>query len=484
VNTLFKIEEKRLDWEKELKDIFSPVIVGLKDVTDRPRQMEILHSQILYFKQRIPEIKLGIEFIEKFMENVTDDQIRTRLENSKVYWKQQEKEFTAKLKTAEHRLFELEKGKMTLWEGMEYFFKCIVGARGKNILMAGMAFFITFLLFSLIRRIIMMINVLRFIPKLGFLANLIDVLLYLFTFVAATGAMIFTLYVANDWLILGIVLIILAGVVWAARNTLPLFVEQIKLLLSFGPVRQGERVIYNGIPYKVESIGIYSHLNNPLLTGGNVRLPLRDLIDMRSRPFKKNEPWFPCKEGDWVVINEETHRQVVQQTPQTVKTEWFGMREIMPTADFINQRIFNLSEAPYWTGITLRLAFQHRTLDPNETIDKLTRIVEEEMLKTSYRDHVGEPWVDFLGIGKRGIEFMVWVKIKETDGSRYAKARRDLGKAVLKAVNQNSWEIVRFRHIDRRMGDERDHPMFMPKPEIPEEESNKSKEPKPETSDN
>lgn len=37
-------EESRTDWNKELQEVFSPLIVQLKQVTERPRQMEMLRS--------------------------------------------------------------------------------------------------------------------------------------------------------------------------------------------------------------------------------------------------------------------------------------------------------------------------------------------------------------------------------------------------------------------------------------------------------
>lgn len=54
----------------------------------------------------------------------------------------------------------------------------------------------------------------------------------------------------------------------------------------------------DGIPYRIETIGFYCYLNNPLLAYAGIRLPLKDLIEMRSFPYDKKYPWVPCKEGD------------------------------------------------------------------------------------------------------------------------------------------------------------------------------------------
>lgn len=444
---LFEKEEKKVDWEEELRDIFSPVIVEIREIMDRPRKIEMLRSEVSYYKKRIPQIKQGVEYIEKLSRDVKDEKIRKKLDVSEKFWKQQEKEFTGKLESAQHQLFELEKGKMSVSEGLDFLLESVLRQRGRNIFLAIVSFLVTFIVCYLLRRLVMLINPFRRFPKFLFVANFIDVLLYLFTFIAATGAMILTLYITGDWLVLAIVIVILAGVGWAARNMLSQFTEQIKLLLSFGPVRQGERVVHNGIHWKVESIGIYCFLKNPLLTGGTIRLPLKDLIDMRSRPYDENEPWFPSTEGDWVLVDGKSHRQVVLQTPYTVKFSWYDMAESMPTSSFVSRRIFNLSRAQYWAGITFHIAYKHRFTDPDEIVEKLTEMIGEDMKKTPYGDQVISPWVDFLRMGNSSLEFMIRMRMKKEAGSKYNKVKRDLGSILLKAANQYGWEIIQFGHI-------------------------------------
>ncbi len=390
--------EKEVDWQKELMDIFSPIIVELKAITDRPRRMEMLRGEISYYEKRLPQINQGLEYIDDFMKDVRNEKISERLKASEEFWNQQEKEFATKLETAQHQLFELEKGRMSASESFDYVLESVLRHRGKNIILAIAAFLLTYLVCYFLRRLIILINPFTYIRKYNFLANFADVLLYLLTFIAATVAMILVLYMSGDWVVLAVVIVMLAGVVWAARNMLPLFVEQIKLLLDFGPVRLGERVIHDDIAYRVESIGIYCYLKNPLLQGGTLRLPLRDLIEMRSRPYDEDEPWFPCKKGDYIIINGVNHRQVIFQSPQVIKFDWFEMREKMPTKKFLSKNIFNLSEAPYWTGFTFHIANKHRFLDYNDVVEKLTKMGEDELKKTIYAEDVDYPWADCKGV--------------------------------------------------------------------------------------
>ena len=239
------------------------------------------------------------------------------------------------------------------------------------------------------------------------------------------------------------------GIIWGAKNTLPEFAEQIKLLLGFGPVRQGERVLINGIPYRVEMMGVYSYLKNPLLTGGTLRLPLKDLVGMRSRPYDEKEPWFPCKEGDYVLIDGlSTWRQVKLQTPEETVFNWFEMEESMPTSSFMGRKIFNISATPFWAGINFSIAYKHRFEALGDLRDKLSKFVEEEIKKQPYGEHILYPWVDLAGFGDdSSLTFMVWVQAAPEAAHKYGAMSLDLTHIALNAANKYGWEIIRFKPV-------------------------------------
>lgn len=361
MDTLLEKEKKKVDWEEELKEIFSPIIVELKEITDRPRKIERLRSEVSYYNNHLPQITQAVANIRKMKSKLRKGLLLERLKASDEFWTQQETEFKTKLESVQHQLFELEKRKMTFSEFVEYFTKSVLKHRGKNIIVALLAFVATFFVFHLLRILIMKINPFKFHPKFQFIANIIDVLLYMATFFAAATAMIIVLYSYGDWLVLGIILIIFLGIVWTAKDMLPIFAEQIKLLLGFGPVRQGERIIYDDIEYKVTSIGIYCYLDNPL-TGGNIRLPLRDLIEMRSRPYnEEKEPWFPCKVGDMIDLS-GTWWIVREICPQYSRLENFSYNydHIVPNSMLTKSEVAIISSHPGYTILTnIRLSIQN-----------------------------------------------------------------------------------------------------------------------------
>lgn len=444
---LFPKEKEKTDWNRELQEVFSPLIVQLKQVTERPRQMEILRSRVGYYEARVPDIKAALQKIRMLKKNVTKKETTKQLLILEVSCKQYEKEYLSKLEAARSQLFELEKSKMSFPQVMDYLLQSVFKQRGTNMLYAAAAFILTFLLCYLFRLFIRKINPLNRSARFMFLGNLIDVLLYALSLFMATTVMAIVLYVYGNWLVLGMLVLILLGLIWTARNTLPKFVEQIKLLMGVGPVRQDERISVDGIPYQVMSIGIYSYFENPLLQSATLRFPLKDVVDMRSHPCDRSEPWFPCKEGDYVLMDgpQPVWRKVVLQTPNVMKLEWFGMVETVQTAAFLKRNILNLSEGPFWVRFELELGYEHRR-EVDAICQKLIEITSSELQDSPFADLLLAPWIDFDDFGDSSLVFRYWVQMRQEAAKSYPAVQRSLKKIALKAANRYDLEIIRFEH--------------------------------------
>ncbi|MCI5217651.1 MAG: hypothetical protein D3914_00295 [Candidatus Electrothrix sp. LOE2] len=448
-STFLKKEGKEVDWEKELKEIFSPIIVELKETTERPRKMERLRSDILYLEKRLPQVQQASADLDNFLEKVTDKKVRARLQVWQEYWEQMEKEFSTQYEADKNQLLQAENERKSLLASFKVFFDSFVKHRGKNLFFALLAFVGIYLLFRFIQKGIQSISPLHKSQKYMFWANLMDVMLYGLAFLVATGALVAVLFTSGDWLILSIVMLLVLGAIWGARNTLPQFVEQIKLLLGFGPVRQGEKVMIDGISYRVEVMGVYSYLNNPLLTGGTLRLPLKDLVGMGSRPYDEKEPWFPCQEGETVLIDGSVMRKVLMITPQYVKLDWYGcdMDEYMPTSAFMNRTLLSLAR-PFWVGITFRLSYQHR--EYQEIVDKLIPFVREEVKKLPYAEHIVDienPWVELGSLDETSLSFLVWIQARPEIAAKYSGIKRAVTHICLRAANKYGWNILQLKPV-------------------------------------
>lgn len=442
IENVHKKDKKETDFNKEIEDIFSPLIHKMKEFTERPRKMESLRRKIDYYKKQLPKIRQGIKNINQFNHYISDNRIKNRLKESKNYWIAQEQEFTTKLELVEHQLFELKNEKVSLNENLNYFYETIIKKRGVNIILALLALVITYLILYSIKLTASKFNPFKDNPKFYLSLKFINVTFYLLSFFIALLAMLITLYITHEWLILAIIIAIILGIMWGAKNTLPQFIDEIKLLLDIGTVRCGEKVIYNGLAWRVESIGFYSYFKNPLLTGGEIRLPLKDLTGLRSRPYDEKEPWFPCKEGDVIIINDEpsSWAKVILQTPQVIKFNKPGLLKSMPVSEFLENKILNLSVIPFKIDLFFNIAYKHQAII-DEILNKLSTATEDEFQSSQWSASINKVIVRLVKYKERSLLIRLRVLVKPEAAFSYGPIKISLVKIILTAAQKYNWEI-------------------------------------------
>lgn len=158
-------------------------------------------------------------------------------------------------------------------------------------------------------------NILNIPPWMNkVLMTIYSILVLLFCIISS----MVTLYILNDWLLLSIVILFLIAVAWASRQLIPRMFQEVRLAMNLGTVKEHERLIWNGVPWLVESIGLQATLTNDSLQGGMVQLPVGDLVGLHSRPVVDDEPWFPTIPDDWVLLADNTYGQIETQTMEQV----------------------------------------------------------------------------------------------------------------------------------------------------------------------
>jgi hypothetical protein len=95
--------------------------------------------------------------------------------------------------------------------------------------------------------------------------RILDIFFKVFSTISAIFGLVFVLYTAEDWFLLSAMIILSLGLVWTVRQTLPKMWQQVRLVLNMGSIREGERIIYNGVPWKVEALNVFCKLYNPAL---------------------------------------------------------------------------------------------------------------------------------------------------------------------------------------------------------------------------
>ncbi|GLS25112.1 hypothetical protein [Marinibactrum halimedae] len=449
--TLFESpSEKNFSWQSELEEVFKPLLYELKKLSERPRQIERLRSEKNSLKTRIKAANLAIEEIKILIGVVEAGKAKKALIQMLEDWKTRRDELVNRAQLVEFQLNEKLDNDQSRSAVIINALKGFITGRGTNLLLSLTAFFSTFVLFRYLSHLLE-----RLIGKgrdreRRFFARLVHVIFQLLTVIFSLFALMATLYALSDWLLLTLLIIILVGFTFALRKSLPLYVDEVRLLLNLGPVREGERVIYNGLPWRVSRLNIYSDLVNPLLTGGRIRLPLGVMLNLVSRRWSRNEPWFPCKPNDYLIMPDETYGQVVLQTPEVVQLNVRGGSKLTySTRDFIAAQPRNLSEG---FGIFINFGLDYALQDnitsdiPNQLESHLRLAVTEKQ----FNDFINELRVEFAEAGASSLNVMILAFFSGEAASSYYPIQRFLQRATVEACNEHNW-VIPFNQLTVHM---------------------------------
>jgi hypothetical protein len=438
----FKAKPKELfDWREQLQDVLGPIIKELQNMTAHPREIEKLRGDAAYYEKQMAGAKGAIQNVQRLSTATQDQELLQQLQGVEKEWKQKEQQVSSQLAVVNYQLNEKLKEQKPFLESFQSFMKGFFKSRGRNLLLAFAAFILVVVLCRFLNRLIYRFSPLHKSGERTFYTRLTDLLYYAVTFAGATGASLLVLYLSGDWVLLSVAALFLLGVFWTARQTLPKFWTEAKFLLNLGAVREDERVVYHGIPWKVQSLNFHTLLVNPYLKGGLLRLPLKELMDLRSRPFDPDESWFPCRETEWVMLADGTLGQVVMQTPEMVElTLLGGSRKTYPTAGFLKQNPDNISIG-FRLSTTFRLDYQHQRESTREIPEILQEAVLRELKKEVFAKKIVNVSVEFKEAQPSSLDLDILVDVGGKAGRHYDKLTRLIPRIAVEASNEHGWVI-------------------------------------------
>lgn len=453
-----QVVEKEFDLRSEAEKLVQPLVSALQAMTEEARRLDSIREEIQFYEARREVALRALQNLDKEAGELPESLVKPfgRLRDD---FKLRLNDADNRLRALRFQLRELEGQKRpfveTARDAVSNFFR----TRGRNLFFAISGFILTFVAVNMLhKRVNKLVHRLEARGKhLPF--RLIDVGFYIGSVIFSLLASILVLYLSGDWLLLSLIVIILIGVVLAARAGLPLFIEQLRFMLNMGEVRDGERIVFEGVPYRVDSLGFQTMLGNPLLTGGVIRLSMRHLIGLRSRPFRNDEPWFPCCPGEWVRYGDDCYGEVILQTPERVDVRQLGgsIRSI-GTAEFLRGSPLNLSHG---FQIVLRFGLDYR--HQADITGTIANTLEEE-LGNALRAFVGEErsgeihalTVEFAEAGSSALEFDLVLDAGGGLAPLYDRLRRVLQAEAVNACNRHAWEIP-FTQITLHQADNREN---------------------------
>ncbi len=451
-------DQPELTWMQELQEITKPLLMALREITERPRKIESLKTWIQSLKDQIATYEVARNNVEELMElEIQLNQEPGGSELASVNPADIKKSFQEKLSALkekynpEYLQLDLEESKkqlnalqdadISVIKMTSEFIRDFFQVRGRNLLIA----IATFLLFwGVLSSIFWLVShKTTLFSRLDIHYRKVIKAAYRFLILGVgTMASIVSLYLLDDWLILSILILVFVGMALAFREFIPSLVQELRLILNLGTVREGERMIWEGIPWLVQEIGVYAVLRNARLQGGLLKLRVGELIGHHSRPLVHEEEWFPTKVDDWVFLSDETYGRVMKQTFEQVVLECLASRRYFPTAEFLQMSPRNLS-----TGFRILIRFGLDYGVQSKICDDLPQLFEER-LSQEFADRVAgeEPdiqsiHVQFESAEASSLNLLVSVKVDGRCADEYFSLKRKINRLLVQVCNENSLTI-------------------------------------------
>jgi len=399
-----------------------------------------MKDKITYYQDKLPIAEHAVAHITGLLDENEDPSLEGYLQRVLSDWQKQLTFIQSELLTAELKLEKLVASEASLADASQSYLKSFFQKRGLYLAQAILAVIVILLLSRMSYRAME-----KFIPGYrkeyrSFRLRLLDLMHRMITTILVITGPMAAFYVVEDWVIFSLGLLILLSIGLTLRQALPRYWQQIQLFLNVGTVREGERIFLDGLPWKVRKINIFCILENPVADISQ-RVRIDDLVDLKSRPVKKGDPWFPCKRDDWVLLSDGMRGKVTGISQELVQLiERGGSHRTYRTADFIALSPFNLSinfRIKETIGITYKLQQESVTTIPDTLKAHIERRVDDE----GYAGKLINLTVEFSRANTSSLDLVV---IADFDGALadiYMRLRRALQRWCVEACSEYHWEI-------------------------------------------
>ena len=247
-------------------------------------------------------------------------------------------------------------------------------------------------------------------------------------------------YIAEDWLLLSIGILLLLGAGWTLRTAIPHYWNQIEIFLNIGSVREGERIFMDGIPWRVQQINFFSLLENPT-AGISQRIPIDELVDRKSRPVRPEESWFPCKKNDWVILNDGIRGKVTGISQEFVElTERGGSHKTYLTQSFLDLSPRNLS-VNFRLRETLGISYSLQSRSTIHIPEILKKHIYQKIESEGYASDLLNLRVEFEKANDSSLDVVIIADFRGSLAPLYNRLRRAIQRWCVEACTDNHWEI-------------------------------------------
>ena len=433
-------EEPEGNWREDVALIAQPVIDSLKELTEKPRKLKELNDLIALRQLELDTANQALANMRPEAAQVADAELDNTLQRFVKTWEGRRDDATNAIEIARFQIADLRGDKsipQTIIEALIGFVK----GRGLTILLA------------ILSALAVWFGV-RFLLR-GYRASLLDntesesrtryrlaaYSVHALTFVLILIAIFVVFYERGDVLLLGLLILLIIGLALGIRNLLPRYVSEARLLLNIGAMRETERVVYRELPWRVESINMFTVLRNPELHGV-LRIPLAEFHGVTSRPAG-NDSWFPTSRGDIVLVDDDTLLEVIDQNPDTVELRYRGGQMIsVPTRDFYKRSMTNLSRGGTFGVInTFGVDYELQDISHDKVPKALRDTIRQTLAKSDLTNFVKDVLVELDEVSASSLNYWIFVTMDSKAAKSYLHIQRLVQKACVETCSREHWSI-------------------------------------------
>lgn len=433
-------KETPFNLQKELFSLLEPALKEMKHATSDVRLKSELREKVEYYKEREPLAKQALKNIAILNKKNKNKNVKKALIKMNKNWSKQLVFIQSELQAKVLQLNKLETQEVSLANQSESFFKNFFQRRGWTLIQALLAIIAVLVISRLAH------NIFTHTVK-GYRAEhrsvqlrLIDLSHRFLTFLFAIIAPMIIFYIEEDWVLFSLGILLFIGVAWTLRLAIPRYWKQLELFLNVGAVREGERLLLNGIPWRVKHINMYTTLENPV-AGLSQRVDIDELVDLRSRPVEMGEPWFPCKKGDWIILKDGIRGKIIGISIEMIQLiQRGGAISTYTMGDFLALSPKNISKS-FRIKETIGISYQHQKESTNSIPETLENFITQKAIEEGYKDSVQNIRVEFQAANDSSLDIVVIADFKGDVADLYNRLRRAIQRWCVDACTRYNWEI-------------------------------------------
>ncbi len=433
-------EEQKFNLQQEVFALLKPAIDEMKDMTSRMRQKSDLKEKIAFYTDRLAIIETALANVKRLRDQAESEQLKTTLTSMQENWEKNRAFMQSELQSAQLQLEELLASEASLAEASQSYLKTFFQKRGlyltEALLVVLLIVFLSRVSYKAMQR-----HVPGFRRKhRSFRVRLMELIHRMVTILLIVLGPMVVFYLVEDWVLFSLSLLLLLGIAWTLRQALPRYWSQIQLFLNIGSVREGERIMMEGIPWLVEQLNVYCTLSNPVANISQ-RVPIDELVDLKSRPCRGEEPWFPCQRDDWVLLNDGVRGKVIGISHELVQLVQRGGTQVTyQTSDFLAASPRNLS-TNFRLKETIGISYSLQSQSTSEIPQRLQDYIKQRVEAEGYGEQMLNLRVEFALANSSSLDITVIADFSGELGDLYNRLRRAIQRWCVDACTEYGWEI-------------------------------------------